>query len=74
MANLPAKHVAEAAVKAAKANHYLVGLVNNQNRALHIDYKTYSEATQIIYELENSGKVSEKTASIALHLINRARE
>lgn len=68
----PAKHVADAAIKAAKANHYLVGLVGAHGSKLRIDFDTAEDARQLIYTMENSGKITEKTASIALHLITEA--
>ncbi len=66
------KHLADAAIKAAKANHYLVGLVSASGTKLRVYPETAAEAQQIIYSLENSGKISQKIADIALHFINEA--
>lgn len=70
MTKIPAKHLAEAAIKAAKVNNYLVGLVAPDNKPLHVSIDTANDALQIIYSMENAGKLTEKVASIAIHFIN----
>ena len=69
-AKIPAKHAADAAIKAAKANHYLVGLVSpDHSQPLLLDFETANDANQILIDAENSGKITANQYDIASHLL-----
>lgn len=59
------QHIAEAAVIASRANHYLIGLVP-------IMEADASNAKQILIDLENRGELSEEEMDRALFLLSEA--
>jgi hypothetical protein len=59
------RHVADAAVIASRANHYLI-------RLMPITEADASDAKQILIDLENSGEISEEEMDRALYLLSEA--
>ena len=64
------KHLAEAAVKVAKANHYLVGLVFHGVE--QPTFETASATHTILIDMENSGKIRGGIADRAFLLLEEA--
>jgi len=61
------RHLAEAAVKVAEANHYLVGIV-----AEEVDFDVASDAYEILVDMENSGDISHSVADLAFDALQFA--
>lgn len=59
------RHIADAAVLASRANHYLIRLVS-------IREEDASHAKQLLIDLENNGEVSEEEMDRALFLLSEA--
>jgi hypothetical protein len=63
------KHLAEAAVLVAKADHYLVGINVDEDE---LDFDTAMDAHGILVEMENKGELSEEVANLAFQVLDDA--